>query len=107
MLRIRLQRIGRENTPIYRVVVAEHARRVKGDYLEIIGHYDPVSKKEQFKVQMDRLMDWIKKGAQPSDTIARLLKGQGAKDMDRYIKFKSDRRKKKEDKKAGGAPAAA
>ncbi len=86
MLVIRLQRTGRENLPTYRLVVAEKARPVKGKFLEILGHYLPAQKDPVFKVEAEKIQEWVKKGAIPSDTVARLLRKNGMKDMDKFIK---------------------
>ena len=94
MLVIRLQRTGRENLPTYRLVVAEKARPVKGKFLEIVGHYLPAQKDPVFKVETAKIEEWVKKGAIPSDTVARLLKKNGLKDMDKFIKRYPKRRSK-------------
>jgi small subunit ribosomal protein S16 len=94
MLVIRLQRTGRENLPTYRLVVAEKARPVKGKFLEILGHYLPAQKDPVFKVEAEKIQEWVKKGAIPSDTVARLLRKNGLKDMDKFIKRYPKRRSK-------------
>lgn len=94
MLVIRLQRTGRENLPTYRLVVAERARPVKGKFLEILGHYLPAQKDPVFKVESEKIQEWVKKGAIPSDTVARLLRKNGMKDMDKFIKRYPKRRSK-------------
>ena len=96
MLTIRLQRTGRENIPFYSVVVAEHARPVKSKFIEKLGTYNPLIKPWALVVDTAKIEAWIKKGAKPSSTLARLLKSQGLKDMDRYIKPMKDRKKKSE-----------
>ena len=85
MLVVRLQRTGRKNLPSYRIVVAEKARPVKGKFLEIVGHYLPAGKNPILKIESERIAEWVSKGARPSDTLARLLKKEGMKDMDKYI----------------------
>ena len=85
MLVIRLQRTGRENMPTYRVVVAEKARPVKGKFLDIVGHYLPARDPVIFEHDDAKIEEWVKKGAIPSDTVARLLKKAGLKNMDKYI----------------------
>ncbi len=109
MLVIRLQRTGRENLPTYRIVVAEKRKPVKGKFLEIIGHYLPARDPKVLEVNGKRAEEWIKKGAVPSDTVARLLKKQGLKDMDKYILRYTKQRPKGEEPpaEAGAAPAAA
>lgn len=108
MLVIRLQRTGRENLPTYRLVVAEKARPVKGKFLEIVGHYLPAQKDPVWKVESAKVEEWIKKGAIPSDTVARLLKKHGAKNMEKFIKRYPKRRSKSAPpEEAAPAPAAA
>ncbi len=108
MLVIRLQRTGRENLPTYRLVVAEKARPVKGKFLEIVGHYLPAQKESQFNVETEKIEAWVKKGAIPSDTVARLLKKKGLKDMDKFIKRYAKRRSKSAPpEEVAPAPAAA
>ena len=94
MLVIRLQRTGRKNLPSYRIVVAEKARPVKGKFLEILGHYLPAQNPPVFEVDQEQVAAWVKKGAIPSDTVARLLKRQGMKDMEKFI-FRYPKRKSK------------
>lgn len=94
MLVIRLQRTGRENLPTYRLVVAEKTRPVKGKFLEILGHYLPARDPSVFEVDTAKVSTWIGKGAMPSDTVARLLKRKGMKDMEKFIKRYPKRRSK-------------
>lgn len=76
MVRIRLQRRGYKKHPFYAVVAAEIHMPRDGRFLEKIGTYDPHQKedKNKFKVKSDRMAHWLSKGAQPSDTVARLIK---------------------------------
>ncbi len=106
MLVIRLQRTGRENMPTYRLVVAEKARPVKGKFLEIVGHYLPARDPVIFEHNDERIGFWVGKGAIPSDTVARLLKKSGSKDMDKFIQRYAKRKSKKE-QAAEPAPAPA
>jgi small subunit ribosomal protein S16 len=73
-LHIRLTRIGTKGKPAYRVVVAEARSRRDGAAVEQIGQYDPKSKKQTFKVDLDRVDYWIKQGAKPTDTVASLVR---------------------------------
>ncbi len=108
MLKIRLQRIGRKGRPFYRIVVAEHTFKVKGAFVERLGHYDPLRTPKVFELNETRFNEWIKKGAKPSSTLARILKGRGVKGMEPYIQGMADRKKKKEQASAAeSAPAAA
>ena len=76
MLRIRLTRTGAKKKPRYRVVVIERERARDGRFLEILGHYNPTSQPAALTVDRDRVQYWISKGAQPTETISRLLKAQ-------------------------------
>lgn len=71
MLRIRLSRIGKKNTPIYKVVVAEKDSPIKGKFIESLGMYNPGNKNNTFN--SDRIKYWISVGAQPSQTVNNLL----------------------------------
>ena len=73
LLRIRLQRIGRKNQPIYRVVVAEHARAVKGKFIEILGSYDASMTPKRFTLNKTRFQAWVEKGAQATPRVVYLL----------------------------------
>ncbi|MBN2307054.1 30S ribosomal protein S16 [Candidatus Peregrinibacteria bacterium] len=106
MLRIRLQRSGRKNRANYRVVVAEHSAPIKGRYLELLGTFDPLVEKHGLVIDTAKLEVWIKKGAKPTNTVARLLKGQGVKGMEPFI-FEMKDRKVKNPKEEPEMPAAA
>lgn len=72
MLTIRLTRKGRKNQPFFRVVVIDRRRSAKGGRaVEVLGHVDPLTKKKALK--KDRILHWIKMGAQPSGTVHNLL----------------------------------
>lgn len=95
MLVLRLQRVGRENTPAYRVVVSEKARSAKKGKLEILGHFHPSSSKAPFTCDLDRAKYWISMGAQPSDTVARLLGKAGLPHMEKFfVRYAKQRSKK-------------
>ncbi|MCT4592192.1 MAG: 30S ribosomal protein S16 [Candidatus Gracilibacteria bacterium] len=83
MLRIRFQRQGRRKSPFFRVVVAEKSRQVKGRFVEIVGHLNPISK--ECVLKEDRIKYWVSKGAQPSDSVARLCASKGIKECEKYI----------------------
>lgn len=106
MIVIRLQRTGRENLPTYRIVVAEKRKPVKGKFLEILGHYLPAQDPSVLEVDGARAQEWIKKGAIPSNTVARLLKRSGVKDMEKYMDRYTKKRPKGEEPPAPEAPAA-
>ncbi len=78
MLAIRLARFGAKKKPTYRVVVIEKDRARNSRSVEIVGHYNPVSKPAQVHLDHERIQYWLKNGAQPSDTVNRLLKNNPA-----------------------------
>jgi len=74
-VKIRLQRVGANNQPKYRMVVAEDSVKRDGRFVEILGSYDPTSKVEgrQITVDLDRVAYWMGVGAQPTDTARTLI----------------------------------
>lgn len=72
MVRIRLQRAGRKNQPIYRVVIADKKAPRDGRFIAKIGHYIPTGNKE-CKIDMDIYNEWLSKGAQPTDRVKHLV----------------------------------
>ncbi len=77
MLKIRLRRTGAKKQPSYRVVVAESASPRDGAFVEILGHYNPLTDPATFEVDADKTREWLRRGAQPSDRVARLLAKSG------------------------------
>jgi len=73
MLVIRLTRVGKKNSPAYRVVVADKRKAVKRKFIEIIGNYNPVSNPKTLVIDKERALHWIGLGAQPSDTVNNLM----------------------------------
>jgi small subunit ribosomal protein S16 len=74
MLAIRLARFGAKKKPTYRVVVIERDRARNSRSVEVVGHYNPVAKPAEVHLNRERIEYWVKNGAQPSDTVSRLLK---------------------------------
>jgi small subunit ribosomal protein S16 len=74
MLMIRLARFGAKKKPSYRVVVIDKERARDSSAVEVVGHYSPVTQPPLVELKRDRIEHWIKAGAQPSETVARLLK---------------------------------
>ncbi len=75
-VRIRLQRIGRPKRPYYRVVAIDKRSKRNGEPIEILGQYDPLLQENKLNIKMERFEYWVKTGAQPSDTVASLVKKQ-------------------------------
>ena len=78
MLMIRMARFGGKKKPTYRVVVIDKERARDSRAVEVVGIYNPVSKPKLVKLDHARIEHWMKNGAQPSDTVARLLKANPA-----------------------------
>lgn len=74
MLRIRLSRHGAKKDPHYRVVVAEKSSPRDGAFVEIVGYYNPAAKPVRLHLELERVDHWVKRGAQPSDTVKALIK---------------------------------
>lgn len=70
---IRLRRMGSSKRPAYRVVVADSRSPRDGRFIEIIGHYNPLTEPPTVKINRAKAETWIKQGAQPSNTVKRLL----------------------------------
>ncbi len=71
MVKIRLKRLGRKKRPFYRIVVTDIRNRRDGKPLAELGYYNPLSK--ELKLDKITALDWVSKGAQPSDTVKRLI----------------------------------
>lgn len=74
MLAIKLMRTGAKKSPSYRVVVKEKQSKRDGSYLENLGTYNPTRNPAEIKLKLTRVNYWIEKGAQPTDTVNRLIK---------------------------------
>lgn len=85
MLTIRLTRVGKKNSPSYRVVVADKKRAVKRKFIEIIGNYNPTLVPKQLVIDKDRALFWMGNGAQPSDTVNNLMVRLGILAEDKRI----------------------
>ena len=78
MLKISLRRMGAKKAPFYRIVVADSRSPRDGAFVEEIGYYNPTSDPAELKVDNEKAAQWIKNGAQPTDTVRGLLKKSGA-----------------------------
>lgn len=74
MLKIKLTRLGKRNQPHYRVVVNEAKTRRDGKYVDMLGHYNPLVNPAEIVIDMEKYTSWLKKGAQPTETVAQLAK---------------------------------
>lgn len=76
-VKLRLKRMGSKKKPFYRVVAADSRSPRDGKVIEEIGTYNPVANPAEIKINKDLAIKWINNGAQPTDTVRDLLKGQG------------------------------
>ncbi len=87
MLRIRLRRVGGKKQPSYRVVVSEATAPRDGKSVETVGFYNPRTQPETIQVKEERVLHWLSVGAQPSDSVVRLLKKVGT--LERFERMKA------------------
>jgi small subunit ribosomal protein S16 len=76
-VRMRLTRVGSKKNPIYRVVVADARSPRDGRFIEIVGRYNPQTDPSTIDLDEAKVKDWLAKGAQPSNTVSRLIKAAG------------------------------
>jgi small subunit ribosomal protein S16 len=76
-VRMRLTRVGSKKNPIYRVVVADQRSPRDGRFIEIVGRYNPQTDPSTIELDEAKIKDWLGKGAQPSDAVAKLIKASG------------------------------
>ncbi len=77
MVKIRLKRMGAKKSPFYRVVVSESRNARNGKSIENLGYYNPMTEPADIKIDVEAAKEWIAKGAQPSETVKKLLKIAG------------------------------
>ena len=97
MIKIRLARLGRKKRPFYRVVATNSKSPRDGKFLEILGTYDPLQEPSKVSINMDKLNEWVKKGAQLSNRVQHLT------DPEKYAELVKNKPKRKPKK----APEAA
>ena len=76
-VKIRLKRMGSNKKPFYRIVVADSRSPRDGKFIEEIGYYNPVSQPKQVKINDEKAVKWLGCGAQPTDTVKKLLTNAG------------------------------
>ena len=76
-VRLRLTRIGGRKNPVWRVVVADGRSKRDGRVIETVGHYNAQTDPSTIVLDEERIRDWLSRGAQPSDTVRKLLRTQG------------------------------
>lgn len=96
MVKIRLTRLGKHKKPFFRIIAIDQRKRRDGAYLELFGTYDPISKK--VTINEKTILEFLNKGAQPSQTVLNILKKHGI-----WVKFKSTKIKMKSHKRSMSA----
>ena len=86
MVRFRLRRIGLKGQPTYRIVATDKESPRDGRFLEILGFYNPRTQPATIHVKEDRAYNWMKNGAQPTESVAQVFKSAGV--LERYDRFK-------------------
>lgn len=76
-VKIRLRRMGAKKRPFYRIVVADSRSPRDGRFIEEIGYFNPISEPAEIKINDEKAVEWLKKGAQPTDTIKGLFRKHG------------------------------
>ena len=76
-VKIRLKRMGAKKRPFYRLVVADSRAARNGAFIDVLGFYNPIAEPVELKIDEEKAIDWLQKGAQPSDTAKTLLKKSG------------------------------
>ncbi len=87
MVRLRLRRVGRKKQPSYRVVAADREAPRDGRFLEVVGFYNPRTQPSTITLKEDRIFEWLKNGAQPSDAVESIFRQMGTRD--RFERFKA------------------
>jgi small subunit ribosomal protein S16 len=77
LVKIRLMRLGAHKRPFYRLVVADSRAKRNGPFIEILGTYDPLKEPSEIKFDMEKAKLWMQKGAQPTDSVKKLMQRTG------------------------------
>ncbi|MGH9210400.1 MAG: 30S ribosomal protein S16 [Acidimicrobiales bacterium] len=77
-VKLRLMRMGKKKQPTYRVVAADGRSPRDGRFIEIVGVYNPRTDPSEIRIDNDKAVDWLSKGAQPTDAVRKLLEISGA-----------------------------
>jgi small subunit ribosomal protein S16 len=76
-VKMRLTRMGKKKSPYYRIVVIDGRRQRDGRYIDLIGRYDPREEPSLIEIDEEKAVDWLKKGVQPTEAVAKLLNISG------------------------------
>jgi len=92
VVKLRLMRMGKKKQPTYRVVAADARSPRDGRFIEIVGHYNPRTDPSTIVIDNDKAVKWLVEGAQPTESVAKLLKISGA--MEQFETAKAERASK-------------
>ncbi|MGL4948470.1 MAG: 30S ribosomal protein S16 [Mycoplasma sp.] len=101
MVKLRLTRMGRHKRAYYRIVATDARTKVNGGYIELLGNYDPIS--GEIKLFDDIILNWLSKGAQPSETVKNILKDKGV--WAKFVETKATKKPKASGTKKSSASA--
>lgn len=102
MVKIRLTRLGKRKMPFYRLVVVESNKRRDGKYIESIGFYDPINDQNSSRLDIEKAVSWLLKGAQVTDTVRDIFTKYGV--LERYDRERRKVASKEKDAAIGGEP---
>ncbi|MBE6616395.1 MAG: 30S ribosomal protein S16 [Ruminococcaceae bacterium] len=77
MVKIRLRRMGKKKSPFYRIVVADSRSPRDGRFVDEVGYYNPMTNPAEIKVNEEKVQEWLKNGAQPTETVKSILTKTG------------------------------
>ena len=92
-VKIRLRRMGAKKAPYYRIIVADSRSPRDGRFIENLGTYNPLTNPAEIKVKEEETLNWLSKGAQPTDTVKNILSKVGI--MEKYHNMKQTKKKDK------------
>jgi small subunit ribosomal protein S16 len=81
MLSIRMRRTGSKKRPFFRIVVSEARSKKEGQFIEVLGFYNPRNKPAVFEINKERIAHWVKVGARPSDSVRTLMSKHMTRDL--------------------------
>ena len=94
-VKIRLRRMGAKRRPFYRIVIADSRSPRDGRFIEVVGTYNPITKDNEVTIDEEKVMGWLNKGAQPTDTVKTILSKKGIIAKYKATKVKKSKKKAK------------
>lgn len=91
-VKMRLTRLGDKKSPFYRIVVADSRKARDGEYVDLVGTYNPLVNKNDVNIDLEKAKKWLANGAQPTDTVKMLLQKVGAIEAKKPIAKKSTKK---------------